>query len=46
MLPLLVTLLLVSAAAVGSLASLLLFHARQAVYARPLSYHTDVLRQL
>jgi hypothetical protein len=40
-----VTIASVSLAAVCSLGGLLVFHVKAAVYARPLSYHADVLHQ-
>jgi hypothetical protein len=43
--PLVVVIVLVSVGALGSLVGLLVFHVRAAVYARPLSYHLDVLNQ-
>jgi multisubunit Na+/H+ antiporter MnhG subunit len=43
--PLAVTIVATSAAAVCSLVAVLVFHARAAFYARPLSYHADVLHQ-
>ena len=43
--PLVLMGVLVSAGAGMSAVGLLLFHVRTAVYARPLSYHKDVLRQ-
>ncbi len=43
--PLVVLIILMSVAALASLLGLLVFHARAALYARPLSYHADVLHQ-
>lgn len=43
--PLVVTIVAAAAAAVCSLAGVLVLHARAAVYARPLSFHADVLSQ-
>ncbi|WIA16443.1 hypothetical protein OEZ85_013129 [Tetradesmus obliquus] len=43
--PLVVVIMLVSVGALASLLALLVFHVRAAVYARPLSYHADVLNQ-
>lgn len=45
LIPLVVTIAAVSAAAAGGLAALLLLHARARLYAAPLSFHADVLRQ-
>lgn len=36
---------LVSAGIVAATVGLLLFHVRQTFYAKPINYHTDVLRQ-
>lgn len=43
--PLVVVIVLVSVGALASLLGMLVFHVRAAVYARPLSYHMDVLNQ-
>lgn len=43
--PLVVMIILVALGALGSLLGLMVFHARAAVYARPLNYHVDVLNQ-
>ncbi|KAI8471481.1 MAG: hypothetical protein J3K34DRAFT_506752 [Monoraphidium minutum] len=45
LIPLVLTGALVCAGAAAGAAGLLVFHVRQPVYARPLSYHRDVLRQ-
>lgn len=43
--PMVVTVILMSLAAVAALAGLLIFQFQAAFYARPLNFHTDVLRQ-
>lgn len=43
--PLVVMIILMSVAALASLAGLLVFHVRAPFYARPLNYHADVLHQ-
>ena len=43
--PLSVMMALVCLGVLISLVGLLTFHVRAAVYARPLNYHTDILRQ-
>lgn len=43
--PLVVVIILMSAAALAALVGMLAFHARSAFYARPLNQHADVMHQ-
>lgn len=43
--PLVILIILMAVAAVAALLGLLVFHARAALYARPLNFYADVLHQ-